>query len=267
MREVALGAYVHQEVPFEKLVEELSPERDLSRSPLFQIMFALQNAPSKELELQGLRISEIEVENSLTKFHLMLLMSEGKEGITASFYYDSALFEATTIKRMGEHLSRLLESIAENPEQRVSDLEMLTQQERLLLYEWNDSPTVYQVDACLHELFQQQALATPQAVAVLYEGESLSYEQLNARANRLANYLRSRGVGPEVKVGLCVERGVEMIVGMLAILKTGGAYVALYPSIPSSDCSICSTTLRPPCSSRRRVLPSGKQSGRGSPCR
>jgi amino acid adenylation domain-containing protein len=233
VREVALGAYTHQELPFERLVEELAPARSLSHSPLFQVMFVLQNAPQQTLELTAVSLEPMEVDSGASKFDLTLFMNEGTEGLSGQLEYDTDLFEAGTIRRMLGHWEVLLEGIAADPDRRLSELPLLPEAERRqLLVDWNRTGAAYP-RACLHELFERQAAGTPGAVALLDEGERLTYAELNARANQLAHYLQRRGVGPEVPVGICVERSLEVVVGLLGILKAGGAYVPLDPAYPA----------------------------------
>jgi amino acid adenylation domain-containing protein len=233
VREVALGAYAHQDLPFEKLVEELQPERDLSRSPLFQVMFILQNAPQGELAAQGLRFGSIEVQGGTAKFDLTLAAGESEGRLRCEVEYRTGLFDASTIKRMLGHFETLLEGVAARPEQRVSELPLLTGVEReQVLAEWNDTRRAYPEGLCIHELFEAQAARTPGATAVVDGGVPLTFAELNGRANQVAHRLRALGVGPDVPVGICVERSGEMIVGLLGILKAGGAYVPLDPEYP-----------------------------------
>jgi amino acid adenylation domain-containing protein len=234
VRKAALEAYEHQELPFEKLVEELNPWRDPSRSLLFQVMLALQNAPKTPLALTGLRVRPVDIEGETVKFDLTLSMEEGAGPLKATLGYSTDLFEQATISRMLGHFQTLLQGIVANPEQRISELPILTEAERRrLLVEWNDTKRDYPKEKCVHELFEEQAERTPNAVAVLFEGGQLTYRELNRRANQLAHHLRRLGVGPETLVGLCVERSPEMVVGLLGILKTGGAYVPLDPAYPN----------------------------------
>lgn len=233
VRQVALGAYSHQDLPFEKLVEELHPERDPSCSSLFQVMFVLQNAPKSVLELSGLSLNFQDIDSGTAKFDLTLELQETTEGIRGWFEYNTDLFDASTVHRMVGHFQTLLQGIVAAPEQKLSELPLLTAAERLtLLVEWNNTQADYPKDACIHQMFEAQVELTPNAVAVVFEDQQLTYRELNARANQLAHYLRSLGVGPEVLVGICVERSLEMIVGLLGILKAGGAYVPLDPAYP-----------------------------------
>jgi amino acid adenylation domain-containing protein len=233
VREVALGAYAHQDLPFEKLVEELQLERDLSRMPLFQVMFALHKAPIQGLEFPGLTLNSLEVHSSTAKFDLTLELEETSEGISGWFEYNIDLFDATTIARMANHFQTLLEGIVANPKQHLSDLPLLTAEERhQLLMEWNDTQTDYPKNVCTHQLFETQGVRTPDAIAVVFEDQELTYRELNCRANQLAHYLQTLDVGPEVLVGICVERSFDMIIGLLGILKAGGAYVPIDPAYP-----------------------------------
>ncbi len=235
VREVALDAYAHQDLPFEKLVEELAPERDLSRNPLFDVMFALQNVPEQDLELPGLTLSSLEVDSGTAKFNLTLLVEEGAEGLKGTLEYNTDMFDPATIKRMLGHFQTLLESIVASPELRLSDLPLLTEAERRqLLVEWNDTKADYPKDLCIHQLFEAQVEQTPDAIAVVFEDKQLTYGELNAQANQLAHYLCKLGVGPEVLVGICMERSLEIVVGLLGILKAGGAYVPMDPAYPQA---------------------------------
>ncbi len=233
VREVGINAYSHQDLPFEKLVKELQIERDLSRTPLFQVMFALQKTVMQSLELSGLTLIPLEVHNGTAQFDLTLELEETSKGISGWFEYNTDLFHAATIARMVGHFQTLLEGIIANPEQRLLDLPLLTEQERYqLLVEWNHTQTNYPHEICIHQLFEAQVERTPDAVAVVFDDLQLTYRELNARANKVARYLQTLGVGPEVLVGICVERSLDMVVGLLGILKAGGAYVPLDPQLP-----------------------------------
>ncbi|MBW4569114.1 MAG: amino acid adenylation domain-containing protein [Tolypothrix carrinoi HA7290-LM1] len=233
VREVALGAYAYQDLPFELLVEQLQPQRDLSHTPLFQVMFVLQNAPISVLELPGLTLTPLESDSGTAQFDLTLSMTEIEEGLVGSLEYNTDLFEESSIQRMAGHLQTLLEGIVANPQQRLSELPLLTKSEQhQLLREWNNTEVEYSQQLCIHQLFEAQVEKTPDAVAVVFEDKQLTYGELNAKANQLAHYLRSLGVKPEVLVGICVERSLLMVIGLLAILKAGGAYVPLDPAYP-----------------------------------
>jgi amino acid adenylation domain-containing protein len=236
VRQVALGAYGHQDLPFEKLVEELQPQRSLSHSPLFQVMFALQNAPMGALELSDLQLEPLGSEATIAKFDLTLALEETEEtaeGVVGSWEYNSDLFDQETIERLSTHFQILLEGIVAEPEQQIQELPVLTSVERQqLLYDFNDTAVDYRAELCVHQLFEQQVEKTPDSIALVFEQEQLTYRQLNRRANQLAHYLQYLGVGPDVIVGLCVERSVEMVVGLLGILKAGGAYLPVDPTYP-----------------------------------
>jgi len=240
VREVALGAYAHQDLPFEKLVEELQSERDIGRHPVFQVMFAVQNAPQQAPELSKLALRQLELEgdSGIAKFDLALFVIEAAEGLRAVVEYSTDLFEAETITRMLGHFEQLLTGIVADPDQRLSKLPLMTEAERhQLLVEWNITTTDYTRDKCIHELFEAQVECTPEAVAVVFEDRQLTYRELNRRANQLAHYLRKHGVGPEVLVGIMMERSPEMVVGLLGILKAGGAYVPLDTAYPQERLS------------------------------
>jgi amino acid adenylation domain-containing protein len=233
VKETTLGAYAHQDVPFEKLLEELQPVRDPSRQPLMQVFFSLQNVPQERLQLPGLELHRIGGERSTAKFDLALYMQETAGRLQAWFEYAADLFEPSTIERWAGHTRMLLEAAAAHPEACIGELPMLGQEERDRLLEiWNDTAGEYPVDRCLHELFCEQAAKTPDAIALIHDERELSYGQLDRRSNQLARYLKELGVGPEVIVGLCVERSFDMVVGLLGILKAGGAYLPLDPDYP-----------------------------------
>ncbi len=249
VREVCLGAYAHQDLPFEKLVEELQPERNLSHNPLFQITFVLQNMPTTMPQTGPGNPGETAPAGSFTpdfgtstaKFDLTLSVIESGDYLTMGLEYSTDLFEAATISRLAQHFQTLLEGITDDPEQPISQLPLLTAAEReQMLREWNNTSKPYQPH-CVHELFETQAAQRPQQTAVVFKQEQVSYEELNARANQLAWYLRELGVGPEVKVGLCLERGIEALLAILGILKAGGAYVPLDPEYPRERLSFMLT--------------------------
>ncbi|MFS0517035.1 amino acid adenylation domain-containing protein [Nostoc sp. UIC 10607] len=233
VREIAMEAYSHQHLPFEMLVEALQPERDLSHSPLFQVMFVLQNAPTSGLELTGLTVSSLPIKGTTSRFDLTLIIQNTPTGLVGVWEYNTYLFDASTIERMTGHFVTLLEGIIANPEERISQLPLLTQPEQQkLLVEWNDTQVDYPQDLCIYQLFEEQVDSTPDAIAVVFEDQQLTYYELNYRANQLAHYLRSLGVGSDALVGLCVERSLEMVIGLLGILKAGAAYVPLDPEYP-----------------------------------
>lgn len=234
VREVTLEAYAHQDLPFERLVELLQPERDNSHTPILQVMFALQNTPTSIWNLEGLTISEVPLDTGTAKFDLVLLMEEVEGGLRGNLTYSTDLFEKASIQRIVGHYQTLLEGIVQNPTERIAALPFLTAYERnQLLVAWNTTITSFpQGNLCLHQLFEAQVEQAPEAVAVIFEGQELTYDELNRRANLLAHYLCQLGVGPEVVVGVCLERGIEMVVGLLGILKAGGAYLPLDPLYP-----------------------------------
>ncbi|MEH1779521.1 MAG: amino acid adenylation domain-containing protein [Nostoc sp.] len=233
VRTKLLGAYAHQDLPFEQLVEELQPQRNLSYTPVFQVMFVLQNTPMSVFELPGLTISPLTIDNGSAKFDLTLEITETPQKLFANLEFNTDLFESSTIKRMAGHFQTLLQEIIANPKLRLSELSLLTEAEkRQLLVEWNDTQVNYPQDQCIHQLFETQVERTPDSIAVVFADQQLSYCELNARANQLAHYLQALGVKPEVLVGICVERSFLMVIGLLAILKAGGAYIPLDPSYP-----------------------------------
>ena len=232
-RQTALDAYAHQDLPFEQLVEALQPQRSLSHTPIFQVMFALQNAPMEPLKLPDVTFNWLPLDSEIAKFDLFLSMEETASGLSGFWEYNRDLFEAATIHRMLNHFTLLLETIAANPQTRVSELPLLTPSEHhQVCIDWNDTQAEYPQDRCLHQCFEQQVKQNPDSVAVVFENEHLTYQELNARANQLAHYLHSLGVGPDVLVGICVNRSVDLIVGLLGILKAGGTYVPLDPHYP-----------------------------------
>ena len=230
VREVALGAYSHQDLPFEKLVEELQPQRNLSHPPLFQVMFVFQNAPLLQVEIPNFTWSDFAIDTETAKFDLTLYIEDTGREIVSTFEYNTSLFDAATINRMLGHFSTLLESIVADADKRLSDLSILTEIERHFI---NGNHTEQELPRqCIHELFAAQVERSPSSIAVICEERQLTYRELNEQANQLAKYLQKLGVKPEVKVGICVERSLEMVVGILAILKAGGAYVPLDPAYP-----------------------------------
>ncbi|WP_241566832.1 non-ribosomal peptide synthetase [Hahella sp. KA22] len=232
-RQTPLEAYAHQQVPFEQLVEALQPARHLSHHPLFQVMLALQNNQQETLSLPELTLSMQTPEFTIAKFDLTLNVAEDAEGLTLDWEYNKQLFETATIQRMAGHLNQLLTEIVARPDQSINAYSLLTQQEtQQLLVDWNQTAAPYPANQCIHELFEAQTAKTPNAAAVLFEEDALTYGELNRRANQLAHYLIEQGVKPDTLVGLCVERSLEMIIGLLGILKAGGAYVPLDPSYP-----------------------------------
>ncbi|HEY0513939.1 MAG TPA: non-ribosomal peptide synthase/polyketide synthase, partial [Thermoanaerobaculia bacterium] len=239
VRETALGAYAHGDLPFERLVEELSPERTLGLSPLFQVTFALQTEPVGLLRVPGLEVAALELSLAVAKFDLAVAMAETAAGLEGAVAYNRDLFDAATARRMGRHLEILMAGAAAHPEARLSELPLLSAAERdELLLEWNDTAAAADPGLRLHHLFEVQAARTPEALAVLADGGALTYAELDARADRLARHLRDLGVGAEIRVGLCLERCLEMVVSLLAVLKAGGAYVPLDPEYPAERLAV-----------------------------
>ncbi|MEW6738191.1 MAG: amino acid adenylation domain-containing protein, partial [Acidobacteriota bacterium] len=233
VREVTLAAYAHQDLPFEKLVEELQPKRDLSRSPFFQVMIVLQNAPMVPLQLPNLTLSTIPVESQVAKFDLSVIVTETETGLSVNWWYSTELFDETTIERMAGHFTTLLATVVENAELQLRELPLLNKAERQqLLVEWNDTFVEYGNKSCIHQLFESQVNSTPDAIAAVFENERLTYQQLNSRANQMAHYLNSLDVGPETVVGICLYRSLEMVVAILGVLKAGGAYIPIEPDHP-----------------------------------
>ncbi len=236
VREMALAAYANQDLPFEKLVEVLQGERDTSRNPLFQAMFVLQNAPLPALSVTGLKLQTLPVDNQTAMFDLTMSLAETGEGIEGWIEYNTDLFDADTIRRMKQHFQILLAAIVEQPTQQISNLSLLTPAEEHQLLVWGKAESEtskYQVNCCLHELFESQVERSPDAIALTFEDKQLTYQQLNQKANKVAHHLQKLGVKPEVSVGICMERSLDMVIGILGILKAGGAYVPLDPNYPT----------------------------------
>ncbi|WP_420127865.1 non-ribosomal peptide synthase/polyketide synthase [Longimicrobium sp.] len=241
----SLGAQQHQDIPFEQVVELMQPARSLSHTPLFQVMFTWQNAPGDELELSAPAAPEPAsrpapaaqtgaAARTTAKFDLSLAFAERDGRIDGVVEYAAALFERETVERFAGYLRRALEAMVADEHQPVDRLPLLPEHERRQVVEaWNATDAAYPADACVHEFFEEQATRTPDAVAVVFEGRALARAELNARANRLAHHLRSLGVGPDARVAICLERGPEMVIALLAVLKAGGAYVPLDPGYPA----------------------------------
>jgi amino acid adenylation domain-containing protein/thioester reductase-like protein len=234
VRRNLLDAQKYQDFPFEQLVEELNPERNLGHHPVFQVMFSYQNSPLDLPEISGLNVQLMEGESITAKFDLTLLIAKTADSMVCAFEYSTERFEEKNIAQMAGHFETLLAGMVSQPGIRIAELPLLPQLERKqLLVDWNATAADYSAGQCLHSLFEAQAEKTPDADAVAFSGRTLSYAELNAKANQLAHYLRARGVGPDMPVGLCVERSFEMAVGMLGILKAGGAYVPIDPHYPA----------------------------------
>ena len=248
VRQTVRGAIAHQDYPFALLVEKLQVESDSSRAPLFQAGFVLKKFPESQdvpnwffssektlMNWEGLEVEPFVLEQYESQSDLFLEMFEEDSSLVGLLRYNADLFDEPTIARMADHFQNLLEGIVNDPQQRVTALPLMTEVEReQILVEWNNTKTDYPNDKCIHQLFEEQVENNPNAIAVVFEEQKLTYSQLNSKANQLAHYLQKLGVVPETLVGICVERSVEMVVGLLAILKAGGAYVPLDPNYPTS---------------------------------
>ncbi|MCU1267649.1 MAG: amino acid adenylation domain protein [Acidobacteria bacterium] len=233
VKKTALGAYAHQDLPFEKIVEGVQPPRSLSYPPIFQVMFALQNQPAATFSLPGLDITHLKREFDTAKFDLTLFVTEYEDELGCWLEYNTDLFEATTLGQLLIQFETLLEGIVADPNRRISELPLLKEDERQqLLVDWNNTHVDFPTKLCAHQLFESQAAKTPNATALVCGAERLTYDELNTRANKLARYLQRLGVGPEQRVGICLPRSRDMIVAVLATLKAGGAYVPLDPVYP-----------------------------------
>lgn len=233
VRDTALNAYAHQDLPFEKLVEELQPERNLGRTPFFQVLFTVRNIAASRLNVRNLSLEGLDIETGTSKFDLLLMVDETERGINFGFEYNTDLFDDETIERMAEHFQNLVSGIVALPDRPLSHLALLSnEEEQKLIYGWNDTARPFPNDQCVHKMFEEQVERTPDAVALVFEGRELTYRELNSRANQLAHHLKTLGVGPDVFVGLLLERSVEMMVSVLGVMKAGGAYAALDPAYP-----------------------------------
>jgi len=229
----AIKAYENQDYPFEELVEKLNIRRDLSRNPIFDTMFSLQNMDDEELEVNSISFSTYEFDKKISKFDISLNAVEAREEIKLVFEYSTKLFSKATISRMVFHYIKILEQLIEDKNQKLSDINILTEQEqRQLVYEFNNTKLDYSKNSLVHELFESQVRETPQNIALIYRGESLTYKELNEKANQLARLIRQKGVGCEKIVGIMTRRSFEMIIGILAVLKAGGAYIPIDPEYP-----------------------------------
>ncbi|MBT4836028.1 MAG: amino acid adenylation domain-containing protein [Methylococcales bacterium] len=253
VRETVLGALSHQEYPFSSLVERFQPVRDPSRSPLFQAMFVLQRTPQTEdgdpagfiigesggtMKLGGMAMESIALQQRVAMFDLMLTMAEGDDKICGSFQYNTDLFESSTIAIMAHHFQTLVKAITDKPDQLVCDISLMAPGDKyLLLVEWNDTATQYDNAQCLHKMFESQVQKTPDSTALIFGGQRYLYWELSAKSNQLAHYLINKGIGPDVLVGLCVERSIEMVIAIMGVLKAGGAYVPIDPEYPQDRIS------------------------------
>ncbi len=234
VRQNTLQAYAHQDLPFESLVEILQPERDMSHAPIFQVMFVMQNTPMQPVQLSDLRLEPIIPEQKIAKYDLSLVVMETPEGLFAEFEYNTDLFRADTIERLHQHFQKLLNAILEAPDVPLSRLSLITPEEgELFNSEWNKIPSEPPLDSCIQTVFEKRVKDNPNKTAIVYQKEQLSYQELNARANQLAHYLRSMGVGPERIVAISLERGPQMIISLIATLKAGGAYLPIDPNYPA----------------------------------
>ncbi len=234
VREVTLGALFHQELPFERLVEELKPERDLSRPPLFQVMFSLQNTPRSSLDLPGLSLRPLEVGSGAARYDLTLDLVEGTEEIGGRFEYNTDLFDPPTVQRWALQLRTLIAGILATPEQSVADLPLETEAERhRRLLEWNDTAATQTQAATIHRLVEEQVARTPDVEAIIAGSTRLTYRELLDRSRALAAHLRSLGIGPESRVGISLHRSADLVVALLGVLEAGGAYVPLDPTWPA----------------------------------
>ena len=236
IRRATLDAYAHQDLPFERLVEHLQPPRDVSRTPLFQVMFVLQNIPLRAQELAGLNVAEVSFDHApVSTFDLTLNVDEQPQRLDLSLVFNSDLFRPATIDQMLDSYETLLRELVADRDQRVLEVSVLSaDQRRRQLVEWNDTHRSFPQGQCIHELIAEQARRTPDAPAVLYEEECLTYRQLDGHSDRLARCLAQHGVGSDVPVGICIDRSPTMIIGILGILKAGGAYVPLDPFYPQA---------------------------------
>ncbi|MEH1976431.1 MAG: amino acid adenylation domain-containing protein [Nostoc sp.] len=233
VKQVTLDAYDHQDLPFEKLVDELGLERSLSHHPLFQVAFGLQNETQQQLEINGLTLTRFTWENTTTLFDLSLIFRETPQGLTGEWEYATDLFAAKTIQKMAEHFAVLIKEIVDNPQQKINTLTLIAEDERQQLQNWNQTQTDYPLNQTLVELFETQVAKNPNNLALVFESQSLTYQQLNQKANQLAHYLiQNHQIQPDTLIGICVERSLEMIIGVLGILKAGGAYVPIDPNYP-----------------------------------
>lgn len=239
VRQMTLAAYAHQDLPFEKLVEELRPERSLNRQPLFQVMFSFQALPGAPVEIPRLKLSSFNAENLTAKFDLTCYVMESGQGLVAALEYNSDLFRPDTIDNMLANYETLLKNIVANPSAHISELAILTEAGRLqITNDFNNTQRGYPQDACIHDLFEAQAAKSPDEIAVVFEDRSLSYSELNRLANRLAHYLIDLGVGPDVRVAICMQRSLDLAVAVLGVLKAGGAYLPLDVAYPAERISL-----------------------------
>ena len=233
VKETALGAYAHEQVPFERIVEELKPERSLSHNPIFQVMFTIQEAQMSVMDLPGVEVSSAPLWNETATTDMSWFANVGAEGLRVRVEYARDLFDPVTVDRMIRRFQQLLEAIIADPATRISELPIVLPEERKLLTEWNDTAADVAYDRCAHDLFQEQVERTPDNLAVKYRDQQLSYRELNERANQLAHRLQKLGVGPEVPVAVCVGPSVELVIGIIAVTKAGGSFIPIDPANPT----------------------------------
>lgn len=259
VRETALGAYAHQDMPFEMLVEALQPDRNLSHTPLFQVMFVLDSPVEESAQLPGLTLSPLRLHTGTATFDLTLSMVPSSDGISGTFEFNTDLWEKDTIRRMAENFRALLEAVTEDPEQPVWRLPVIAEEERRrLLEEWNDTAAPAPLDKCAHQLFERHARQTPDAAALIFAGpegaQTLTYREMDRRANQLARYLRKQGVGKETLVAISTLRSIESIIGLMGVLKAGGAYLPVDPNYPADRVAFMLSDSRAPVLLTQSVL-------------
>lgn len=238
VKQMTLDAYTHQELPFDKLLEELRPERDISRTPLFQVMFILHNTQKVTLELPGLKMQQIDVQSDMAPFDLRLQLTETDNGIKGGFDYSATIFKRSTVIRMGAHLINILKCITEDTNIKVSDIDMLSESEQnQILYKFNDTDTEYPDNKVIYEFFEEQASAYPNRIAAQFSDSVITYGDLNKKTNCLARVLRGKGVGRDSIVGVMLERSLDMIISIIAVQKAGGAYLPIDPKYPADRIS------------------------------
>ena len=233
IRQTSLDGYVHQDLPFEKLVEHLKPHRDVSRTPIFQVLLNYENIPSNAVSIQNLCVQEFEFDDGIAQFDLSMEIQNKGNGLSGNLTYNTDLFDAETIKRIIKHYQNILENMVSKPDQPISTLSLLTPEEKhRILVQWNDTKNQYPDETCIHYQFEAQARQTPDSIAVVFQDQCLTYKELDRRTNQLARYLRKKNVGVKTTVTICMQRSLEMVIGLLGILKAGGAYVPIDPSYP-----------------------------------
>lgn len=238
VQRTALDAYQHQDIPFEQLVDALKTERTLSYTPLFQVMFVLQNAPLEAVTLDGFSLTPLDLENPTSKFDLTIMMEEDGDRLSGIWEYNQDLFDVTTAERMVNQFQTLLEAIAQNPQQPLLELPLLNPAEHhKIVVEWNQTDASYPVETCLHQLFEAQVERTPDLMAAIMSSGRYSYAELNQRSNQLAHSLQANGLTPGDFVGICVDRSLDMMVALFGVLKAGGVYVPMDPTYPADRLS------------------------------